>query len=195
MRVAAGTEGDPWLVGEGIAAWTNGTEFVVGGTGMVPDLAKLAGKVTVQKLAIADATVTGAEKDAFKGFNDVSLSLPDGWQGELPKDDVWYGATGVELTAWPKAVKNVKVQQRYPWNGLVDVDFDLTGEGDVKVTVQVTVDGKKLKNPTVTGETTFDLGAGGELKDLRLTWDAKADFGDTEKHEKIKVKLTVEKVD
>ena len=77
----------------------------------------------------------------------------------------------------------------------MDVDFDLTGEGSVKVSLSVTVDGKKLKNPTVDGETTFDLGEGKELKDLRLTWDAKADFGDEEKHEKIKVKLTVEKAE
>ena len=32
----------------------------------------------------------------------------------------------------------------------------------------------------------FDLGKGKELKDLRITWDAKADFGGAEKHEKIK---------
>ena len=69
------------------------------------------------------------------------------------------------------------------------------GEGKVAVTLSVTVDGKKLKNPTVTGETKFDLGTGGELKNLKLTWNAKADFGDAEKHEKIKVKLTVEKAE
>ena len=40
------------------------------------------------------------------------------------------------------------------------------GEGSVKVKVQVTVDGKKLKNPTVTNETKFDLGTGGEQKGL-----------------------------
>ncbi|MBQ0031751.1 MAG: hypothetical protein KBT68_03000, partial [bacterium] len=82
-----------------------------------------------------------------------------------------------------------------PWNSKVDVDFDLTGEGSVKVTLSVTTNGKKLKNPTVDGETTFDLGKGKELEDCRITWDAAADFGDAEKHEKIKVKLTVEKAD
>ena len=77
----------------------------------------------------------------------------------------------------------------------MDVNFDLMGEGSVKVAVQVTVDGVKLKNPTVTGETTFDLGTGGELKGLKLIWDAKADFGDEKLHEKIKVKLTVSPVE
>ena len=41
------------------------------------------------------------------------------------------------------------------------------------------------------GDTTAELGKGKELKELKLTWDAKADFGDAEKHEKVKVKLTV----
>ena len=89
----------------------------------------------------------------------------------------------------------MKVLPRYPWNGLVDVNFALTGAGAVKVTVQVTVDGVKLTKPTVTGEKKFDLGTGGELKGLKLIWNAKADFGDEKVHEKIKVKLTVEKTE
>ena len=140
--------------------------------------------------------MTDAAAGAFYGFDKVAVTLQDNWKGELPDEkDTWRGATNVTLTRMPMAVKNVKVQQRYPWNGKVDVDFDLTGEGAVKVTLSARVDGKKIKNPTVTGETTFDLGKGGELKDLRLTWDAKADFGDAEKHEKIKVKLTAEKAE
>lgn len=68
MRIPAGTEGDPWLVGaenpEDVTAWTNGTEFVVSGAGTVPDLSKLAGKVTVEKLTIKDATATVASRTA-----------------------------------------------------------------------------------------------------------------------------------
>ena len=67
--------------------------------------------------------------------------------------------------------------------------------GTYEGTVTVTADGVRLVKPTVTGVRKFDLGEGGELKDLRLTWDAKADFGDAELHQKIKVKLMVEKAD
>ena len=199
-----GCEDNPWVVGDDgeeppelVEAYTNGTELVIVGTGTVTGLKEIPGAVVagVETITVAEPTVTGVEENAFAGYSGFKVTLPDNWQGELPKGGSWYGATGVELTRMPMAVKNVKVQQRYPWNGLVDVNFDLMGEGSVKVKVQVTVDGKKLKNPTVTGETKFDLGTGGEQKGLKLIWDAKADFGDAEKHEKIKVKLTVEKAE
>ena len=192
-----GCEDNPWDVGVGVEAYTNGTELVFVGRGTITDLSEIPASVKtgIKKITL-NAGVTDAAAGVFYGFGSedakVAVTLPDNWQGELPDErDTWCGATGVTLTAWPMAVRNVKVQQRYPWNGKVDVDFDLTGEGNVKVTVRVTVDGKKLKKPTVDGETTFELGAGKELKDLRLTWDAAADFGDAALHQKIKVKLTV----
>ena len=158
---------------EGIAAWTNGTEFVVGGKGTVPDLSKLASKVTAQKLTIKDATVTGAEKDAFKGFLNVSLSLPDGWQGELPKDDVWYGATGVTLTTYPLTVRNVTSQQRYPWNGLVDVVCDLTGAGEVTLSATVLTNGVEfIEAKTIIGETVIDLDEGSATNGVKFIWNA-----------------------
>ena len=52
-----------------------------------------------------------------------------------------------------------------------------------------------LTKPTVTGEKKFDLGTGGELKGLKLIWNAKADFGDEKVHEKIKVKLVIDPVE
>ena len=193
-----GSEDNPWDIGEGVTAYTNGTEIVIGGEGAVEDLSEIpaAVKDDIKAITIADATVTGAAEDVFAGVNNVDLTLPDNWQGELPKDGSWYGATGVELTRWPMAVKNVKVQQRYPWNGLVDVTYDVSGEGPVKVTVQVTTNGvMAVENPTMVGGTTFDLGSGGELKGQKVTWDAQADFGDEEVHEKIKVKLSVSPVE
>ena len=187
-----GSEDNPWEIGEGVEAYTNGTDnLVIVGAGTIADLSEIP--AGIKSVEITEATVKGAEENAFAGFNNVKVSLPDNWQGELPEKGVWYGATGVTLTRMPMAVRNVKVQQRYPWNGKVDVDFDLTGEGNVKVTLSARVDGKKIKNPTVEGETTFNLGKGGELKDCRITWDAAADFGDAELHQKIRVKLTVEK--
>ena len=192
-----GSMDNPWDVGVGVEAYTNGTDnLVIVGAGTIADLSEIPSEVKggIAAITVADATVKNAAAGVFFGFDKVTVTLQENWQGELPDEkNTWCGATNVKLTRVPTAVKNVKVQQRYPWNGKVDVDFDLTGEGNAKITLSVTADGKKLKNPTVEGETTFDLGKGGELKDLRLTWDAKADFGDAEKHEKIKVKLTVEK--
>ena len=191
-----GCADNPWEVGEGVEAYTNGTELVIVGKGTITDLSEIPPAVKTGITAITiGAGVTDAADNAFTDFNGIDVTLPDNWQGELPKDGAWYGATGATLTRVPMAVRNVKPQQRYPWNGLVDVDFDLTGEGSVKVSLSVTVDGKKLKNPTVTGDTTADLGKGGEVKGLRLTWDAKQDFGDEALHQKIKVKLTVEKAE
>ena len=192
-----GCADNPWEVGVGVEAYTNGTELVFVGRGTIADLSEIPSAVKTGIKAITlNAGVTDAAAGAFYGFDKVTVTLPDNWQGELPDErDTWCGATGATLMAYPMAVKNVKVQQRYPWNGKVDVDFDLTGEGDVKVTLSARVDGKKIKNPTVTGETEFDLGKGKELKDCRITWDAKANFGDEGLHQKIKVKLTVEKAD
>ena len=188
-----GSKDNPWEVGVGVEAYTNGTELVIVGEGTIADLSEIPSEVKggIAAITVGDG-VTDAAAGVFFGFDKVAVTLQDNWKGELPDErSTWHGATNVKLTRVPTAVKNVKVQQRYPWNGKVDVDFDLTGEGSAKVTVQVTVDGKKLKSPTVDGETTFDLGKGKELKDLRLTWDAKADFGDAEVHQKIKVKLFV----
>ena len=188
-----GCEDNPWEVGEGVEAYTNGTELVIVGEGTVEDVSEVlsGAKGGIEAITIPEATVKGAEENAFNDFNNISLTLPDGWQGELPKNGVWYGATGVELTRWPMAVKNVKPQQRYPWNGLVDVTYDVSGEGKVTVTVSATANGAKVNVSTVTGTTTADLGDGNELKKLKLTWDAKADFGDEGLHEKIKVKLSI----
>ena len=201
VEAIKGCEDNPWVIGDDgedppknlVEAYTNGNELVIVGTGTITDLSEIPAGVKggITEIAI-NAGVTGAADGAFTGFNDIALTLPDGWQGELPDAGrKWYDATNVELTRMPMAVKNVKVQQRYPWNGLVDVTCDLTGEGSVKVTLSVTADGKLLADPTVTGETTFDLEDGKELKDCRITWDAKADFGDEKLHEKIKVKLTI----
>ena len=194
VEAIKGSKDNPWDVGVGVEAYTNGTDnLVIVGAGTIADLSEIPADVKrgIAAITVGDG-VTDAAAGVFFGFDGITVTLQDNWKGELPDEkDTWCGATNVELTRVPTAVKNVKVQQRYPWNGKVDVDFDLTGEGSVKVTVQVTVDGKKLKNPTVDGETTFDLGKGKELKDLRLTWDAKADFDDDEVHQKIKVKLFV----
>ena len=208
VEAIKGSEDNPWVVGDDgktppenlVEAYTNGNELVVQGKGTVLDLSEIPAAVKdgITAITVTEPTM-GVLTDALRGIGatggTIALTLPDNWQGELPEKGAWYGATGVTLTAWPTAVRNIKVQQRYPWNGLVDIKFALTGEGDVKVKLSVTVDGVKLAKPTVTGAKKFDLGTGGELKDLKLIWGAGTDFGDAELHQKIKVKLTVEKTE
>ena len=151
--------------------------------------------MTVDALTIKDATVTGAESEAFKGFSNVSLTLPDGWQGELPDEDGnWYGAT-VNLMGIPLAVKNVTFQQRYPWNGKVDVSCDLSGAGKVTLNVTVFTNGVKLCEATaLAGETTVDLDAVGGVKNgVKLIWNAAADLPAGFKAKDVQIKVTVKK--
>ena len=197
-----GRADNPWVVGGDVSqtgtvveAWTNGAEFVIKGTGTVKGLEKIPSGVKggITAINITESTVTGAESEAFKGFSNVSLTLPDGWQGELPEKGVWYGATDVELVKWPLAVKNVKSQQRYPWNGLVDVSCDLSGSGEVTLAATVLTNGVKfIEAKALTGETTVDLGDGKEMKGLKFIWNAAEDLPAGFKAG-VQVKVTVEK--
>ena len=124
----------------------------------------------------------------------MSLTLPDGWQGELPKDGGWYGATGVTLTGLPLTVKNVTSQQRYPWNGLVDITCDLTGEGEVKLSATALTNGVTfIEAKTLIGETTVDLGDGCATNGVKFIWNAAADLPAGFKANDIQLKVTVEK--
>ncbi len=70
--------------------------------------------------------------------------------------------------AYPLSVKSVTFQQRYPWNGLVNIDFGVTGpagEKDVVVTVR---DGEaEVTNFTAA----VTIPEGGELS-TSIVWDA-----------------------
>ncbi len=146
-----GSEGNPWNIGtdgktppQYVTAYTNGTELVIGGAGTVAALKDVDGLkdllANLTAITITEPTVMGAADNAFDDVKNVTLTLPDGWQGELPDEDGrWYGAEYVTLMAYPLSVKNVTFQQRYPWNGLVDIGFGVTGpagEKDVVVTVR-----------------------------------------------------------
>ena len=109
-------------------------------------------------------------------------------------------ATGARADAMPGsesdsfAVRNVTSRQRYPWNGLVDIACDLTGTGLVKLNATVLTNGVKLvANPTITGETTIDLGDGCATNGVRLIWNAANDLPAGFKAQNVKVKVTVEK--
>ena len=138
-----GCEGDPWPVGDGVSAWTNGTELVIVGEGTVPSIAGVDGLKDLLSGLTAVAirpNITDVTPNAFEGIpQPFWLTLPDGWQGDLPdKDGNWYGMK-VRLTALPRTIRDVRFQQRYPWNGLVDLGFTqtspLAGEAKAVVTV------------------------------------------------------------
>ena len=196
--IAKGTKAIPFTNGAGLTAYFENEVFVIEGVGTVDSLAATMGdfwndvKADIEAIAIAEVTVAIESDEVFKGVENLRLTLPDGWQGTLPDaDGNWYGAK-VDMTTfvYPLTVKNMKVQLHYPWDRLADVTFDVAGTGTVAVVVQVTANGVDLANPTVTGETTFDLGTGGESKNQKLIWNAGADFGDAKKHEKIRVQLS-----
>ncbi len=172
-----GGEDNPWDIDEGITAHTNGTELVIAGEGTVTKFADVianwsAVKDGIAVINVSSAGVTGVEDAAFAGLSGVALTLPDGWQGELPDEDGnWYGATEVTLTAVPFAVKNITFAQRWPWNGLVDIDFDLTGpEGEQKAFVTVRDDGTEIANFTAT----VTIPEGGVANGVRIVWNALA---------------------
>ena len=198
-----GSKALPWKIGGDIKspkkivkAYTNGNELVIGGKGTIANLSavRIGVKGGIAAVAVTEATVTGAAKDAFSGFDNVMLTLPENWQGELPeKDGNWYGAK-VDRGSFkiPMAVKNVKSRQRYPWNGLVDIACDLTGAGEVTLRATVLTNGVKLcAAKTIIGETTINLDAvGGVTNDVKFIWNAKDDLPAGFNQQNIQVKVT-----
>ena len=179
-----GCEDNPWWVGPGAEAYTNGTELVILGEGTVTPLADVPGLNTlleeITEITIATNTVTGAAEGAFDGVGSeetpVLITLPDGWQGELPDSDgVWYGVQG-ELTRMPISVKNVAFAQDWPWSGLVEIGFSLTGEeGEKNLAVTVYTNGTDVVSASSLAVT---IPEGGVLE-TNLVWDAlAADLGE-----------------
>lgn len=171
----SGTVDNPWKVGgtdgtgDLVEAWTNGAGVLtVQGAGTVTNLAEVA-QDGLTAISVTDPTVTGVADNAFAGFSGFALTLPDGWQGELPDEDGnWYGATDVTLKNVPLAVKKVTFLQRYPWNGKVDIGFGVTGpDGETNVVVTVRDGETALTNFTAA----VTIPADGVLA-TNLVWDA-----------------------
>ena len=182
---AGGTTGHPWKVGENGGqpqAYTNGIgQLVISGLGTVAVKPWLDESVkgTIDEVAVTNPE-TEIPADAFAGMGSdadpVVLDLPEGWRGALPDaDGNWFGAK-VTIETWPYMVRNLKFQQRYPWNGFVDISADVYGPaGAVALTVQVLSGAEVLAFDTVQGETTVDPENG--RKPVKLVWDAQKDIG------------------
>ena len=197
---APGCEDNPWKVGKDgteVVAWTNGSELVVSGKGTVDALASIKGwggiASGIGAVKVTDASVTNVAAGAFTGIAGAKLTLPDGWRGEFPEEGVWYGATDIEMASWPLTVQGVKFLQRYPWNGKVDIDVDVTGTGLVKLSVSATIDGKPVDVKTVEGGEVDCGESGSRVKGVRLTWNALADLEPGFKSEHVRIKVTAAK--
>ena len=197
---APGCEDNPWKVGKDgteVVAWTNGSELVVSGKGTVDALASIKGwggiASGIGAVKVTDASVTNVAAGAFTGIAGAKLTLPDGWRGEFPEEGDWYGATDVEMASWPLTVQGVKFLQRYPWNGKVDIDVDVTGTGLVKLSVSATIDGKPVDVKTVEGGEVDCGESGSRVKGVRLTWNALADLEPGFKSEHVRIKVTAAK--
>ena len=93
-------------------------------------------------------------------------------------------------------VANVTFAQRYPWNGLVDISFDLAGAGKVALNVTALTNGVEfVANPTLVGETTvIDLdAAGGVTNGVKLVWNAADDLPADFMSSSVKIDVTAKK--
>ena len=82
-------------------------------------------------------------------------------------------------------IENVRARQRWPWNGKVDIDFDVVGSAGVSygvvLSVTDTIGGTNLTMRTVTtsdGAAINPIGAKVIPGQYRWTWDAAADLPD-----------------
>lgn len=89
-----------------------------------------------------------------------------------------------EAFAAAPTISNVTAKQRYPWNGLVDIDFTVTGLDGVVTEIDGTTNGLAFAVTAVMpdGSTNWlshlkvaRRTAGG---DYRIVWDARADLGE-----------------
>lgn len=90
-----------------------------------------------------------------------------------PVDSIQY-----HVVVHPKPVaKNVVVQQRYPWNGLVDVTFDLTGDANCRIALSAVAEGTDevltVSSVTVASTESTDLVVSPGA--VHLVWDAGRD--------------------
>jgi endonuclease I/formylglycine-generating enzyme required for sulfatase activity len=109
----------------------------------------------------------------YQGNRNPFIDHPE-WARRVFAPETWAGKSGVRVT-----VAGLEARQRYPWNGLVDIDYELRvegGRGDEMAWVSVagvdeatgeTVEVRTLQGPGADGP----VGAGR----YRMTWDLGAD--------------------
>lgn len=138
------------IVGDGAAVITiSGTGALVGGNGADGTSSHGAGAEAVS----TTGNFTGPQVVVADG-----ITVTDGTDG--------FGADNMPT------VKIVKMQQRYPWNGYVDIDYTLSGNlAGVELVLAYSYDGNALEDATaITVAPTIAEGT------WRMTWNAKSDL-------------------
>ena len=101
-------------------------------------------------------------------------------------------AVGLSAQALTLAVKDVKIAQRYPWNGLVDIDYTVEC-GDKDADVYVYPVGYDVDmNLSVPPRTLTGDGANGKAVKAgthRMTWDMAKDMGENYNRAKFSMKV------
>ena len=176
-----GTEDNPWNVGTSgheseVKAFVKNQELHIKGSGTIGSLASIPDKTALSGIVVEDPFVLDAVSNAFLGFESLSLTLPDGWQGDLPDEDgYWYGSgPNVILTAYPSSIKGLEFSQRYPWNNYADISVEVSGAGEHTISFSVL---KKsgdswipIRTPAISGSTSVDLEFGSTQK-LDFVWN------------------------
>ena len=86
---------------------------------------------------------------------------------------------GMTVATATTSVQNVKVQQRYPWNGLVDIDYEIVSDSPdttdfyVYFTVKDNDLNVSLSPRTITGDGAVDMAV--KKGTHRVTWNMQAD--------------------
>ena len=181
-----GSPRNPWKVGpEGSdlpQAYTNGNDgLVIEGAGSVEEKPWLDDPDGITEITIKDPD-TELPEGAFEGMGSddekIKIVLPDNWTGDLPDENGnWYGAKA-EVESWPYMVRNVKFQQRYPWNGLVDITADVYGPED-KVLLKVSASDGADALPVFSfeGGPNFTVELTNGLTQVKFVWNADKDMG------------------
>ena len=182
---------DAQKIGDSNVTWALSnvnTVLTISGTGAMPNFADASeqpwkdNRNGIQSVVI-ESGVTSVGNHAFDGFGSVSLTLPDGWQGDLPDEDGnWYGAKAELNNFWLQTVKNVKLQQRYPWDGIVYITADVMGAGVLPVSVNIYYeDGEnwvQISSPQYQGDSKVEL-TSGTPQQVEFHWDANTDLTGT----------------
>ena len=186
---------ETWQVGadgEEVYAWTNGTErLVIVGDGTIESLSKvddLAGLLAgITNVTIYGTGVTNAAATAFAGLGTETSPVTvvfdeSSWQGGLPERNpaLWNGGW-MYLSGYipPARVVIRRALQRYPWNGKIDVDYAVDGDGsDYALVLTLAANGTNwtATAANLSGDVTLVDGMT-EAVVKRVTWDAAADCG------------------
>ena len=85
--------------------------------------------------------------------------------------------TAIEFVSAAPEVTDITAKQRYPWNGLVDVTFDLTGDANCRIAlsavVEETDEALPVSSVTIAETESEDLLV--SPGEVHLVWDAGRD--------------------